>query len=105
LKSTDLPAAVALSEASGWVSTPTSGTFWKYVPFSPGRFGAGKLELGGDILGGEVAPANSHAAAFQKIARKEAVMRANTLRGNAGVLRPQGRKGNHRYPDRFKHDS
>src|ERR1039458_2285803 len=35
LNSSSLPHTEALRVASGWVSMPTSGTFWKYVPLSP----------------------------------------------------------------------
>jgi hypothetical protein len=45
-------------------------------------FGAGKFELGGDILGSEVIAALAGTAAFEGIARE----------------------GNHRYPDRLGHD-
>ena len=66
------------------------------------RFGAGERELGGDILGGDIAAPLADAAAFEQVAGEEAVVCANALSGD--VLSVEGRKSNHEHSDRLKHD-
>src|ERR1039458_3887061 len=46
LNSTSLPHTEALRVASGWVSMPTSGTFWKYVPSSPAGLAPARANWG-----------------------------------------------------------
>ena len=71
---------------AGCGSTPTSVTFWKYVPLSPAGLAPIKRELRGDIFGGEIASARAHAAAFEQIARQKLHVRANALAGDFGHL-------------------
>jgi hypothetical protein len=50
---------------------------------------ARQRELRGNVLGGEIAAAGSHAATFEKIARQQAGMRGNALRLNCFGLARQ----------------
>ena len=65
LKSTDLPAGGGAQRGIGLRLDAHQRDLLEVGAVVAGRFGAGQRELGGDVLGGDIAAALADAAAFQ----------------------------------------
>ena len=65
------PPFIADNCESGWVCTPTIGTFWKIRAAFAGRFHAGGSELSREIFFGKLATASTYTPSFQQVARQE----------------------------------